>query len=110
MLWDGDGSLRRPCIACIDFRSLSLNSPSIYCVAAARCGWRLKHALNPSRNRPNRRSSARAGPVVTRAAYRTYGKVQVLGSPTRTANQPDKVVSIAPVCALLLLVRRCLER
>jgi hypothetical protein len=33
-------SLRRPCIACIDLRSLSLKSPSTYRLAASRCGWR----------------------------------------------------------------------
>ena len=66
----------------------------MYCVAASRCGCRLKHALNPSRNWPNRRSSARAGPVVTRAAYRTYGKSTSpwIAPSSRTANQPDKVV------------------
>src|SRR5215210_901572 len=86
-------------MACIDLRSLSPKRPSMYWVAASRCGCRLKHALNPSRNRPNRRSSARAGPVVTRAAYRTYGKSTSpwVPPPSRAANQPDNVVLTALV-------------
>lgn len=41
--------LTTPCIASIDFRSLSLNSPSRYRLAASRCGCRLKQVLNPAR-------------------------------------------------------------
>jgi Nucleotidyl transferase AbiEii toxin, Type IV TA system len=56
-----------------------------------RCGRRLKHALKPSRNCPRRRNSARAGVVVTRAAYRT-----VCASTSRirqlTPDEGDKVV------------------
>ena len=32
-----------------DELELSLNSPSMYWLAASRCGWRLKQPLNPSR-------------------------------------------------------------
>src|SRR3954462_6324563 len=89
----------------------------MYCVAASRCGWRLKHALNPSRNRPNRRSSARAGPVVTHAAYRTHEKSTTpwITPPSRTANQPDKVVLSAPGLERvqepthLVVLRQCVE-
>ena len=52
-------------MACMDFRSLSLKSASRYWLAAARCGWRLKHPANSSANVPNRCKSARADDSLT---------------------------------------------
>jgi hypothetical protein len=57
-------------MACMDLRSLSLNSPAMYSLAASRCGRRVKHALKPSMNCPNRRRSARASSAVTDATVR----------------------------------------
>ena len=58
-------------MACIDFRSLSLKSPSRYRLAASRCGCREKHPLKPSMYWPTRRSSARAASVVMPPTVRT---------------------------------------
>src|SRR4051794_24453780 len=63
----------------------------MYWLAASRCGWRLKHAPKPSRYWPNRRSSARAEPVVTRAAYRSPAK-STSAIVRSHALQSDKVV------------------
>ena len=56
----------------MDFRSLSLKRPSIYWLAASRCGCREKHALKPSMNTPSRCSNARAEAGVTLATVRRF--------------------------------------
>ena len=84
----------------MDFRSLSLKSPSTYWLAASRWGRRLKHALNPSMNCPNRRSNARADPVVVvthgsvRTSARQY-KPDPIVMPRIRENEPDRVVLMA---------------
>src|SRR2546430_8117158 len=88
----------------MDLRSLSLKSPSRYWLAASRWGHLLKHALNPSMNCPNRRSNARADPVVVvthgsvRTSVRQYKCYPVVMLRIRE-DEPDKVV----------LTRRCLR-
>ena len=65
-------------------------------LAASRWGRRLKQSLNPSMNWPNRRSNARAEPVVV-----THGRVRIsacqykhdpIVMPRIRENEPDKVV------------------
>src|SRR3954453_22728347 len=89
--WELTGSLSRPCIACIDLRSLSLNRPSRYRLAAATCGRRVKQPLKPSRNWPSRRNSARAPSVRTPPSVRD-DRSQYKSVVTTPVCESDKVV------------------
>jgi hypothetical protein len=52
----------------MDFRSLSLNSPSMYGLAAVRWTVRPKQSANASAKTPKRCTTARADPASTRAS------------------------------------------
>jgi len=89
-------------MACIDLRSLSLNSAAMYWLAAAGCGRREKHVLNVSRNPPRRCKSARADVAVTPASVEDLaGQYKAVRPAHRIfrENGPDKVVLAAPMLA-----------